>query len=317
MAFSGSTFNLPHNFETDRDAGKPTSKISATKVMEMFRSVADDGLEWLYTNRAPLASPTFTGTPAAPTASAGTNTTQIATTAFVTTAVANVVDGAPSDLDTLNELAAAINDDASYHSTVTTALGTKADASTTISAGGLLTGGGSLAANRTITLTAASQAQAEAGTDTSTAMTPQRVKQAIDALSPAGPIPSGTIMLFQQTSAPTGWTKLVSNDNAALRLVTGTASTGGTYNFTSVFQGTNYTNSAPTGGNESHSHTVSNVFVFNASNIGGYDIAPNGGGTGNADLSSPSTGLSGSGSSHQHVMDLAVKYVDVIAASRD
>jgi hypothetical protein len=37
---------------------------------------------------AALASPTFTGTPAAPTASAGTNTTQLATTAFVTAAVA-------------------------------------------------------------------------------------------------------------------------------------------------------------------------------------------------------------------------------------
>lgn len=37
--------------------------------------------------KAPLASPTFTGTPAAPTATAGTNTTQVATTAFVTTAV--------------------------------------------------------------------------------------------------------------------------------------------------------------------------------------------------------------------------------------
>ena len=39
--------------------------------------------------KAPLASPTLTGTPKAPTATAGTNTTQIATTAFVTTAVAN------------------------------------------------------------------------------------------------------------------------------------------------------------------------------------------------------------------------------------
>lgn len=41
--------------------------------------------------KAPLASPTFTGTPKAPTASAGTNTTQVATTAFVTTAIANAV----------------------------------------------------------------------------------------------------------------------------------------------------------------------------------------------------------------------------------
>ena len=45
---------------------------------------------------AKLASPTFTGTPKAPTATAGTNTTQIATTAFVTTAVANAITGVTS-----------------------------------------------------------------------------------------------------------------------------------------------------------------------------------------------------------------------------
>lgn len=43
--------------------------------------------------RAPLASPTFTGTPAAPTATAGTNTTQLATTAFVSGAIATAVAG--------------------------------------------------------------------------------------------------------------------------------------------------------------------------------------------------------------------------------
>lgn len=43
------------------------------------------------TSRAPLASPTFTGTPKAPTAAAGTNTTQIATTAFVTSAVSAAI----------------------------------------------------------------------------------------------------------------------------------------------------------------------------------------------------------------------------------
>ena len=75
--------------------------------------------------KATLASPTLTGTPSAPTASASTNTTQIATTAYVTTALSNLLDGAPTALDTLNELAAAINDDASYASTVTTALANK------------------------------------------------------------------------------------------------------------------------------------------------------------------------------------------------
>ena len=75
--------------------------------------------------KANIASPTFTGTPAAPTASAGTNTTQIATTAFVSTAVANLVDSAPATLDTLNELAAALGDDANFSTTVTNSLATK------------------------------------------------------------------------------------------------------------------------------------------------------------------------------------------------
>lgn len=78
---------------------------------------------------APLNSPTLTGTPSAPTASPGTNTTQIATTAFVqsatSSAVSNLIDSAPGALDTLNELAAAINDDANFASTVTTALSGK------------------------------------------------------------------------------------------------------------------------------------------------------------------------------------------------
>ena len=74
---------------------------------------------------ATLASPALTGTPTAPTATAGTNTTQIATTAFVSTAITNLIGGAPGTLDTLNELAAAINDDANYASTLTTALSGK------------------------------------------------------------------------------------------------------------------------------------------------------------------------------------------------
>lgn len=55
--------------------------------------------------KAPLASPTFTGTPLAPTALAGTNTTQIATTAFVKTAIDAVLGGVSSAFDTLVELA--------------------------------------------------------------------------------------------------------------------------------------------------------------------------------------------------------------------
>ena len=71
----------------------------------------------------------------ATTQSAGNNSTKIATTAFVSTAVTNLIGGAPGALDTLNELAAAINDDSSYASTVTTALATKAPKSNPIFTG--------------------------------------------------------------------------------------------------------------------------------------------------------------------------------------
>mgnify|MGYP003109838987 CR=1 FL=1 len=91
------------------------------------------------TNKADLASPAFTGTPTAPTASAGTNSTQIATTAYAdnaaSVAAAGVVSSAPGTLDTLNELAAALGDDANFSTTVTNSIATKLPL-----AGGTLTG---------------------------------------------------------------------------------------------------------------------------------------------------------------------------------
>jgi len=98
------------NVDNTSDADKPISTATSTALAL----------------KAPLANPALTGIPTAPTAVSTTNTTQIATTEFVKTAIANVIDLAPGALDTLNELAAAINDDASYASTVTTALGLKA-----------------------------------------------------------------------------------------------------------------------------------------------------------------------------------------------
>jgi hypothetical protein len=84
---------------------------------------------------APIASPTLTGVPLAPTAAANTNTTQIATTAYVQTELTDLIGGAPGALDTLNELAAALADDASYSTTITTALAGKLPL-----AGGTMTG---------------------------------------------------------------------------------------------------------------------------------------------------------------------------------
>ncbi|MFK3681800.1 phage tail protein [Pseudomonas sp. NPDC088890] len=75
--------------------------------------------------KASLASPTFTGVPTAPTPAAGTNTNQLANTAFVQNALAALVASSPAALDTLNELAAALGNDPNFAATMTNALAGK------------------------------------------------------------------------------------------------------------------------------------------------------------------------------------------------
>ena len=75
---------------------------------------------------AALASPALTGPPTAPPQAAGNNSTRIATTAFVQAAVAALVASSPAALDTLNELAAALGNDANFAATMTNALAAKA-----------------------------------------------------------------------------------------------------------------------------------------------------------------------------------------------
>jgi hypothetical protein len=89
-------------------------------ITDTSKLITDDGIQTL-TNKT-IVSPNITGVPTAPTATPGTNTTQIATTQFVKTAVDNLIDGAPGVLDTLNELAAAINDDPAFFNNVATNL---------------------------------------------------------------------------------------------------------------------------------------------------------------------------------------------------
>lgn len=93
-------------------------------------------------------SPTFAGVPTAPTAIVGSNSAQLATTAFVSTAVANLVGGAPATLDTLKELAAAIGNDPNFVTTVTNALAGKANKTTSLEGYGIT--GGTLSAGMTI-----------------------------------------------------------------------------------------------------------------------------------------------------------------------
>jgi|GEM_PF-3027856 len=77
-------------------------------------------------NLMDLNSVPFTGTPTAPTASLGTNTTQLSTTAFVQAAINALIAAAPGALNTLDELAAALGDDPNYVATLTAALALKA-----------------------------------------------------------------------------------------------------------------------------------------------------------------------------------------------
>ena len=104
-------------------------KTNASGVLSSSAAVAQNDVTGLTSDlalKAPLASPALTGTPTAPTATAGTNTTQIATTAFVTGAVADLIASAPGALNTLDELAAALGDDANFATTVTNSLAAKA-----------------------------------------------------------------------------------------------------------------------------------------------------------------------------------------------
>lgn len=131
---------------------------------------------------------------------------------------------------------------------------------------------------------------------------------------------SGTVMLFVQTSAPTGWTKSATHNNKALRVVSGTASSGGSTAFTSVFASRT---PAGTVGNRtltiammpSHDHSVPN-----SGNIVS-DVRTDGSNTA-VGTSSDTTGNTGGSDPHDHswtgtAMDFAVQYVDVIIATKD
>lgn len=163
--------------------------------------------------------------------------------------------------------------------------------------------------------------------------------------------PSGTKMLFKQTAAPTGWTKDTTDDDATLRVVSGTAGSGGTQNFTTAFssRSTNSVATSGTVGNKtltsthmpSHRHyTVYNSSRQYSSQYGttlstsrstaqrahgiGYESYTLNAHSSNANVSrTNASGSSGAhnhsftGSSHSHTLDMSVKYVDIIIATKD
>lgn len=154
-------------------------------------------------------------------------------------------------------------------------------------------------------------------------------------------IPSGTVMLFAQTAAPTSWTKSTAHDNKALRVVSGTASSGGSVAFTTAFASQGVSGSVSITGisgaagattlttPQIPSHRHGAHLAPGPQNLGGFQT--NYGGFPNRTVYPQVISDTGGGGSHDHpfsfssgsatfsgtAINLAVQYVDVIIATKD
>lgn len=119
--------------------------------------------------------------------------------------------------------------------------------------------------------------------------------------------PSGTYTIFNQTAAPTGWTRQTTHNNKALRVISGaTAGSGGTVGFSTVLSNQSLGGTTLTLAQiASHRHGgVGNLYGYNPGFSGGswthrYDYT---------------MGATGGSTAHTHTVNIAVNYVDVIVA---
>ncbi len=129
-------------------------------------------------------------------------------------------------------------------------------------------------------------------------------------------------LTFQQTTAPTGWTKATTHDNKAFRIVSGTVGSGGSVAFSTAFvsqsvSGTNTGTAISEAQMPSHTHLQDGNTVLELA--GGATSANIVGGT---SALGGTTQATGSGATHTHTfsgtaINLAVQYVDFILASKD
>jgi len=148
-------------------------------------------------------------------------------------------------------------------------------------------------------------------------------------------LPSGTLMLFRSTTAPTGWTKRTEAalNECALRVVTGSITSGGSVNFTTVFNRTatdSHTLTGPESGIQQHGHGTRVSTSIESStattNLGGFPLSVNA--VANYPPLGTTTPVNSPGgqvaavpsanalSGHTHPLDLRVKYLDVIIAQK-
>jgi hypothetical protein len=173
--------------------------ITATTTELNYLSGAASNVQAQLDNKAPLESPALTGTPTAPTATSGTNSNVLATTAYVDGAVSSLVDSAPDLLNTLNELAAAIGDDANFATTLANSVALKQN---------ILTAGDNIdITGNTISVTGMSNA----------------ISSAIDALTTSD-IEEGTNEYYTNTRAKTSAAELLTSATLTNITITGDGS---------------------------------------------------------------------------------------------
>lgn len=150
---------------------------------------------------------------------------------------------------------------------------------------------------------------------------------------PASEFPSGTAMVFQQTAAPTGWTKATTHNDKALRVVTGAASSGGATAFSSVFGAGKTTGSftlttahLPASGLSIPALGAGTLTVdpSTASSVAGANrmwFSGDPGVAGTVAISGATatgtTGNMGTGGGHTHTESLDLQFLDVIVATKD
>lgn len=123
--------------------------------------------------------------------------------------------------------------------------------------------------------------------------------------------PAGTRMTFNQTAAPTGWTKdtTAALNDSIMRIVTGTVGSGGTTAFST------FNSQTSTG---AHTLTLAQIPAHTHSmSIGGTILGNAGSTPTNVPFGTTNTGSAGSGASHSHTMTTSIKYNDFIIASKD
>jgi len=140
-------------------------------------------------------------------------------------------------------------------------------------------------------------------------------------LADGADLPIGTVLPFYLAAAPSGWTKLTSNNDKMMRVVSGSGGvSGGTNSFSSVMAQTAIGNSSLTTAMlTSHAHTLnSNALGQEAIGYSGAVLWSNFAAGAHSNFyyginSSPT----GSGSAHNHPITMSMQYIDLILASKD